>query len=65
MTDEKRITITDVRRAGHCASGARKWFADQGLDFGDFLKNGVPVEKLKALNDGFADQVIERTFGKD
>lgn len=62
---ERRITITDIRRAGHCAAGAREWFEAHGIDFRAFLKDGVPVDQLKALHDGFADQVIERTFGKE
>ena len=35
-----RITMDDVRRAGHCPQGARDWFVERGLDFRDFIKNG-------------------------
>lgn len=65
MSDERRITITDIRRAGHCAAGARTWFEAHEIDFRDFLKNGISVEQLKALNDGFAEQVIARTYGEE
>lgn len=47
-----KITITDLRRAGHCASGIRRWFEAQGLDFRDFLKNGIDEETLRATGDG-------------
>jgi hypothetical protein len=58
---EERITITDVRRAGHCAAGARVWFEGHGIDFRVFLKNGIPVEDLLALKDGVADEVVRLT----
>lgn len=32
MTDD-RITIQDIRRAGYCTRGARRWYSDNGLDF--------------------------------
>jgi hypothetical protein len=46
------VTVTDLRRAGHCARGIKNWFEVQGLDFKDFLKNGIPAEKLYATGDG-------------
>lgn len=58
------IKITDVRLAGHCASGAKQWFDDMGLDFRDFLKNGAEAEKLLATGNGLAKQVVERTIAR-
>lgn len=46
------ITITDLRRSGHCARGIKNWFEVQGLDFKDFLKNGIPAETLYNTGDG-------------
>lgn len=37
MTDD-RITIEDIRRAGYCTRGARRWFSDNGLDFAASLR---------------------------
>ena len=59
MTEE-RITITDIRLAGNCVSGARRWFEAYDLDFRDFLQNGIPVEKFLATGDALAVQVVER-----
>jgi hypothetical protein len=58
MTD--RITIDDVRKAGHCALGARRWFESHGLDFRDFLKNGIETERLLATGDGHAADMVRR-----
>lgn len=55
------IKITDIRLAGHCATGAKQWFDDMGIDFKDFLKNGIDSEKLLATGDGLARQVVSRT----
>lgn len=55
-----KITMTDITRAGHCGRGTKTWFANQGLDFRDFLKNGITARKLAAKGDGLALQVIAR-----
>jgi len=33
-------TIEDMRAAGFCVDGAKKWFESMGWDFRDFVKNG-------------------------
>lgn len=65
MTDDRKITMTDIRKAGHCVRGARQWFEGHGIDVKDVVKNGITVERLRALDDGLAEQVIQRTFGDD
>lgn len=47
-----KITVTDLRRAGHCASGIKRWFDTQGIDFRAFLKDGIDDETLRATGDG-------------
>jgi hypothetical protein len=54
------ITITDIIKAGICASGARRWFDEHGLDFRAFLKDGISAETLLATGDGMARLVVER-----
>lgn len=49
-----RVTIDDVRRAGHCVSGARRWFEGHGMDFRRFLKDGLPVDEFLAASDNDA-----------
>lgn len=59
MTDDPLITITDVRRAGHCVSGARRWFEAYGIDFKAFLTNGVPASVMMATNDALGMRVVD------
>lgn len=54
------ITITDIRKAGHCVAGARRWFTAHRLDFAAFLKVGVPSATLLATGDALAVQVVDR-----
>jgi len=50
-------------RRGFCASGTRKWFARYGLDYSDFLKNGIDEEKLLATGDPMALATVEQAHG--
>jgi hypothetical protein len=59
------ITITDIRNAGHCVSGARAWFREYDIDFRDFLKNGIDSEVLLATGDALAEQVIQRKIERE
>lgn len=56
-----RVTITDVRRAGYCVAGARRWFEGYGFDFRQFVRSGCPVDEFLARsgNDAHARRVIE------
>ncbi|MGO8241348.1 hypothetical protein ACC806_34990 [Rhizobium ruizarguesonis] len=54
-----RITITDVRDAGHCVRGAREWFDRHGLDFRAFLKDGISEEDFLATGDAIAGEVVK------
>lgn len=56
---ELRVTMRDVRESGLCVRGVRRWFDSKGLDFRDFLANGMPVSQAEALNDGFVNRAIE------
>lgn len=56
----ERITIDDVRKAGHCVAGVKAWSDAHGFDFRDFLKHGVSAEELLRSGDGLSLQVIER-----
>lgn len=54
----ERITISDIRKAGHCAAGARRWFNAHGLDFRRVLNEGVEAETLLATGDQLALDVV-------
>jgi len=56
---EERIHIADIRAAGFCVKGARKWFELHGLDFKAFLREGLPAADLIAAGDALARKVVE------
>ncbi len=52
------VKITDIRATGHCTLGIRRWFNSRGLDFHDFMRNGIESETLLATGDGLAKRVV-------
>ncbi|MEL4071745.1 hypothetical protein WKW50_16495 [Ochrobactrum sp. GPK 3] len=59
--DDFIVTMEDLRKCAMCASGVRRWFLDNNLDFKDFLQNGISAEKLLTLNDALADRAVALT----
>lgn len=57
--DDIIVRVHHVRKAKLCARGMRGWFARNGLDFMDFLNNGIPISKLDAMNDALANRVAQ------
>lgn len=53
------LTVADLIPP-HCAWGLRYWFHRQGLDFADFLKNGIKASKMLATGDDLARQAVDR-----
>lgn len=54
-----RVTVDDIRKAGHCIGlPTKRWFREYGLDYRDFLKNGIEAERLLATGDGIAARVV-------
>lgn len=58
------VYMSHVRAAKQCSSGAREWFVSRGLNYSDFLRNGLKVEVLEALNDELAN-IVCREARKD
>ena len=52
------VRIKHVRQAKLCASGTRVWFQRHGIDYTDFLKNGIDAEKILTLGDHFGNTVV-------
>lgn len=55
-----RIYIDDVRAAGFCVRGGRRWFAQHGLDFKKFLDEGIDEETFLESGDSLAQVVVDR-----
>ena len=58
------ITIEDVRRAGHCTRGARRWFEAHDMDFRAFLNEGIDAGEFTAKGDGLAQRVVDLKQGR-
>jgi hypothetical protein len=54
MTQEVQVFMRHVRSAGICANGARLFFSRHGLDWNDFLSNGIGSAKLDQIGDPIA-----------
>lgn len=58
IPEDLMLSMSDIRAAGYCASGTRRWFEARGLDFRDMLKNGITARDLFATNDACAERVV-------
>lgn len=54
-----KIVMRDIRAAKMCSRGARRFFERHGLDWQDFLKNGIEHKKLAGTGDAMAIRVVE------
>ena len=55
---EAIVTMRHIRQARLCAGGARAFFARYGLDWGRFLREGIPAAELEATGDALAAVVV-------
>lgn len=59
------LTMADARRAGHCVRGVKAWCETHNIDFRDLVKNGIELERIAALQDGYGDQIIARKRARE
>lgn len=59
VTSEPRIFMRHIRQAKLCSGGTRTWWRDNGLNWSDFLVNGIEGEALLATGDPLAMRVVE------
>lgn len=52
------------RELEYCNRGLRAWFASAGLDWADFLKNGIPADTLRQFDNAMADRAIALAEGE-
>lgn len=55
-----KIRINDVRATGHCVQGIQYWFASMGLDFREFMRDGIDSEVILATEDALARRVVSQ-----
>lgn len=52
------VTMKEIRVAGFCSRGARKVFNSSGLNWQDFLENGIELDVLKLnVDKHFTDEL--------
>jgi hypothetical protein len=61
MTTQEPVIVRmrHIREARMCSSGARAFFERHGLDWGQFLKQGIEADKLSSTGDAMALAVVE------
>lgn len=62
MTGEQQsvlVNMAHVRQAKMCSRGARQFFERHGLDWQEFIKNGLPSEVIEQTGDAMALQVVK------
>lgn len=52
----------DFRAIGICATGMRQFCSNNGLDYIDFVQNGLDVEVLRSFNDAMIDDAIDKAL---
>lgn len=59
MTEPVIVKLQDVLDAGHCVTHTKAWFAQYGIPFMPFVRNGVSSEVLLATGDAYAKKVVD------
>ena len=58
------IRMEDLRAAGFCSGGGRAWFEHYGLDWSQFLREGLDESEFLATGDALALKLIEVAHGR-
>lgn len=54
-----KVTHAHFRALNYCNRGARKWLIARGVDWADFLANGVDADWMRATGDAMALKAAE------
>lgn len=54
-----RVRIEDCRAIRYCVPGVKRWCGNNGLDFREFVRNGVDADQLPH-DDAMIDALIEQ-----
>lgn len=54
MTDEPNASMTEVRDAGYCARGQRRWLNEKQPDWKKWISEGIPMAELEVLHPALA-----------
>lgn len=60
-----KVFTRHMRAARLCMPGARRWFASHGLNWSDFVTNGIPAAVLGQWGDPLAERAIEQARAEE
>lgn len=55
------VKMTDIRSLKFCSNGARNFFKKHGMDWSEFIKNGLPESEFLRTGDHMAMQAVEQS----
>lgn len=64
MSEGVLVKMVHIRQAKMCSRGARVFFGRHDLNWGAFLKEGIPAERLEATGDAMAIRVAGVARGR-
>lgn len=53
------VTHQDLQRLRYCNKGTRAFFQRHGLDWSEFVKNGLPESEFLRTGDAMAIRLVE------
>lgn len=53
------MTLQDCRKAGFCVKGVREVCRLHGVDWRDFVRNGMPVSQAETYDDANIRRVLD------
>lgn len=60
-----RVTLLDCRASGcFCVEGGKAFFEKHGLDWKQFIRDGIDADELAKCNDAMASKIIEVAYGR-
>jgi len=59
------VTVHDLKAMAYCNRGSRPFFERHGLDWGDFVRNGIDAELLIATGDAMALRLVDVAKGRE
>lgn len=56
------LTVNDIRKAGFCVQGQRRWFQSYGMDFREIMENGVLARTVLETGDAYAIRAVAKVM---
>lgn len=53
-----KIYINDIRKQGYCVNGIKDFCKLHGINFRDFIKNGIQEEDVAGIDDAMLQRIL-------